>query len=103
MVSARVLKFVGCIWYACFVCVCFFFLLYFFFFQAEDGIRDLVRSRGLGDVYKRQVVGIVSTLILSKMKNGKSEGFLFHWAYWSGVPTFQLTGSPHGTTREMME
>ncbi len=25
-----------------------------FVFQAEDGIRDLVRSRGLGDVYKRQ-------------------------------------------------
>ena len=25
-----------------------------FFFQAEDGIRGLVRSRGLGDVYKRQ-------------------------------------------------
>ena len=30
------------------MCVCVFF------FQAEDGIRDLVRSRGLGDVYKRQ-------------------------------------------------
>ena len=29
----------------------------FFFFQAEDGIRDLVRSRGLGDVYKRQIWG----------------------------------------------
>ena len=28
----------------------------FFFFQAEDGIRDLVRSRGLGDVYKRQIM-----------------------------------------------
>ena len=28
-----------------------------FFFQAEDGIRDLVRSRGLGDVYKRQNLG----------------------------------------------
>ena len=27
-----------------------------FFFQAEDGRRDLVRSRGLGDVYKRQQV-----------------------------------------------
>ena len=26
-----------------------------FFLQAEDGIRDLVRSRGLGDVYKRQI------------------------------------------------
>ena len=42
----------------------FFCLLYrslwlagwcFFFFQAEDGIRYLVRSRGLGDVYKRQL------------------------------------------------
>ena len=30
-------------------------LVVVFFFQAEDGIRDLVRSRGLGDVYKRQV------------------------------------------------
>ena len=29
-------------------------MIIFFFFQAEDGIRDLVRSRGLGDVYKRQ-------------------------------------------------
>ena len=43
-------------------CACFFVSYYvfcvlfcfFFFFQAEDGIRDLVRSRGLGDVYKRQ-------------------------------------------------
>ena len=36
---------------------CFFFFsffLSFFFFQAEDGIRDQPRSRGLGDVYKRQ-------------------------------------------------
>ena len=28
--------------------------LYCVFFQAEVGMRDLVRSRGLGDVYKRQ-------------------------------------------------
>ena len=33
----------------------FFFLFFFFFFQAEDGIRDAQESRGLGDVYKRQV------------------------------------------------
>ena len=32
----------------------------FFFFQGEDGIRDLVRSRGLGDVYKRQIMGGVA-------------------------------------------
>ena len=37
----------------CIVCP---FVILFFFFQAEDGIRDLVRSRGLGDVYKRQVI-----------------------------------------------
>ena len=32
-------------------------VFFLFFFQAEDGIRDLVRSRGLGDVYKRQPTG----------------------------------------------
>ena len=36
------------------LCVGLLLVLFFFFFQAEDGIRDLVRSRGLGDVYKRQ-------------------------------------------------
>ena len=37
------------VWYRPGVC-----LLIYFVFQAEDGIRYLVRSRGLGDVYKRQ-------------------------------------------------
>eukprot|EP00658_Telonema_sp_P-2_P041163 TRINITY_DN29435_c0_g1_i2.p2 TRINITY_DN29435_c0_g1~~TRINITY_DN29435_c0_g1_i2.p2 ORF type:complete len:138 (-),score=34.29 TRINITY_DN29435_c0_g1_i2:191-604(-) len=34
----------------------FFVNFFFFFFQAEDGIRDAQESRGLGDVYKRQVL-----------------------------------------------
>ncbi len=34
------------------LCVC----VLFFFFQAEDGIRGVVRSRGLGDVYKRTIL-----------------------------------------------
>ena len=42
----------------CLDCVCSYGSRYTvvccFFFQAEDGIRDLGRSRGLGDVYKRQ-------------------------------------------------
>ena len=33
----------------------------FVFFQAEDGIRDLVRSRGLGDVYKRQAESVLES------------------------------------------
>ena len=36
-----------------------------FLFQAEDGIRDLVRSRGLGDVYKRQVLGDIIDVVSS--------------------------------------
>ena len=39
-----------------------------FFFQAEDGIRDLVRSRGLGDVYKRQ-----EHTLLSKVRAKREE------------------------------
>ena len=35
--------------------ICLVLAYFVFFFQAEDGIRDLVRSRGLGDVYKRQL------------------------------------------------
>ena len=36
--------------------LCCLRVVFYFFFQAEDGIRDLVRSRGLGDVYKRQAL-----------------------------------------------
>eukprot|EP00831_Metopus_contortus_P044922 TRINITY_DN36000_c0_g1_i1.p1 TRINITY_DN36000_c0_g1~~TRINITY_DN36000_c0_g1_i1.p1 ORF type:complete len:273 (-),score=51.36 TRINITY_DN36000_c0_g1_i1:34-852(-) len=35
----------------------------FFFFQAEDGIRDVERSRGLGDVYKRQLSLILELIV----------------------------------------
>ena len=34
-----------------------------FFGQAEDGIRDLVRSRGLGYVYKRQQINFKNALL----------------------------------------
>ena len=43
-----------CYFVVLFLCILCFFFFFCFFFQAEDGIRDLVRSRGLGDVYKRQ-------------------------------------------------
>ena len=44
-------------------CLC----LFIFFFQAEDGIRDLVRSRGLGDVYKRQLSDVLAYFAISAM------------------------------------
>eukprot|EP00831_Metopus_contortus_P015181 TRINITY_DN16305_c0_g1_i3.p1 TRINITY_DN16305_c0_g1~~TRINITY_DN16305_c0_g1_i3.p1 ORF type:complete len:195 (-),score=19.48 TRINITY_DN16305_c0_g1_i3:87-671(-) len=42
---------------------------FFFFFQAEDGIRDVERSRGLGDVYKRQVHGVLSITAANPVPN----------------------------------
>ena len=37
-----------------------------FLCQAEDGIRDLVRSRGLGDVYKRQGLNRVDQRLIER-------------------------------------
>ena len=57
-----------------FVCVCFVF-----FFQAEDGIRDLVRSRGLGDVYKRQVLGAADAAAALAFQAGeRARGRIVH-------------------------
>ena len=58
MLSLFIISSVSCL-FVCFVYICVVGngrvnLWFVFFFQAEDGIRDLVRSRGLGDVYKRQ-------------------------------------------------
>eukprot|EP00658_Telonema_sp_P-2_P055788 TRINITY_DN44345_c0_g1_i1.p1 TRINITY_DN44345_c0_g1~~TRINITY_DN44345_c0_g1_i1.p1 ORF type:complete len:119 (-),score=33.33 TRINITY_DN44345_c0_g1_i1:68-424(-) len=39
-----------------------------FFFQAEDGIRDAQESRGLGDVYKRQIPSIPSWVVKTEVK-----------------------------------
>ena len=43
-------------------------------FQAEDGIRDLVRSRGLGDVYKRQQHGLPRIATVQNVYNLISRG-----------------------------
>ena len=59
--------------YGCVVCI-------LFLFQAEDGIRDLVRSRGLGDVYKRQ--GVISSFIT--LSYDWSTGFIFIVLFFMG-------------------
>ena len=38
------------------------------FFQAEDGIRDVERSRGLGDVYKRQYMNFTQLMLRVLLK-----------------------------------
>ena len=54
------------------------YVVFVFFFQAEDGIRDLVRSRGLGDVYKRQEVGAVEVMGRSFAGQKQSRRYLGH-------------------------
>mgnify|MGYP003381489391 CR=1 FL=1 len=49
------------------------FVYYCLLCQAEDGIRDLVRSRGLGDVYKRQRQGREP---LCPVRNPAADGYL---------------------------
>ena len=63
-------------------------LVWFFFFQAEDGIRDLVRSRGLGDVYKRQVGWLVpdDPVWFGFMALGPLLASAFLPARWVAVP-----------------
>eukprot|EP01016_Furgasonia_blochmanni_P035506 TRINITY_DN3940_c0_g1_i1.p1 TRINITY_DN3940_c0_g1~~TRINITY_DN3940_c0_g1_i1.p1 ORF type:complete len:326 (+),score=113.72 TRINITY_DN3940_c0_g1_i1:93-980(+) len=46
----------------------------FFFFQAEDGIRDHAQSRGLGDVYKRQIYNDDILFYLQKFTSLDDEG-----------------------------
>ena len=64
--------------------MCFFF----FFFQPEDGIRDLVRSRGLGEVYKRQ---LHSVIISRGPRRGQSDerhpSRNYFWG-WNPIPGF---------------
>ena len=60
---------------------------YFFFFQAEDGIRDFCLSRGLGDVYKRQVYGAFDE-IENKVKRPPLE--VFHEALDNIKPSVEV-------------
>ena len=47
----------------------------FFFFQAEDGIRDAQESRGLGDVYKRQLYAWYSFTDTSIFTDSSNRGY----------------------------
>mgnify|MGYP007112040674 CR=1 FL=1 len=61
-----------------------------FFFQAEDGIRDLVRSRGLGDVYKRQVISSLPNVVSRQ------------WLSRVPEPPLFSTGTPEALVPKML-
>ena len=64
-----------------------------FFFQAEDGIRDLVRSRGLGDVYKRQLLNKFTLEIAKNMggNQGTHNRNYFSLVHFRGIACLLYT------------
>ncbi len=75
--------------------------MFCFFFQAEDGIRDSVASRGLGDVYKRQELHYRpaswpdrASAFASRMLN-KQVGVVEHGLFLDLVKTV-VVGTTHG-------
>eukprot|EP00658_Telonema_sp_P-2_P032579 TRINITY_DN24085_c0_g1_i3.p1 TRINITY_DN24085_c0_g1~~TRINITY_DN24085_c0_g1_i3.p1 ORF type:complete len:221 (-),score=57.88 TRINITY_DN24085_c0_g1_i3:130-792(-) len=86
------------------------YVTFFFFFQAEDGIRDAQESRGLGDVYKRQLpttqfadldlvppncVGFDSERfsVILKKYGSQLEEVLLDGASWLSHPSISLIGN----------
>mgnify|MGYP002682281751 CR=1 FL=1 len=65
------------------------------FFQAEDGIRDLVRSRGLGDVYKRQPPNVTGALHLGHAMTAAVEDLMTRYYRMRGYEALYLPGSDH--------
>jgi conjugal transfer pilus assembly protein TraL len=47
--------------------------------------------------------GVISTYFITKLKSGKSKGYVFHWFYWLGIPSFQFRRLPPGDRREFLE
>ena len=85
-----------------------------FFCQAEDGIRVLVRSRGLEDVYKRQVQDWAKYLgedqdreaadsVIKATKIGRPCGNEDFVKRMEGLLNRQLTASPRGRPRKKGE
>eukprot|EP00831_Metopus_contortus_P067875 TRINITY_DN6061_c0_g1_i2.p1 TRINITY_DN6061_c0_g1~~TRINITY_DN6061_c0_g1_i2.p1 ORF type:complete len:215 (-),score=34.58 TRINITY_DN6061_c0_g1_i2:96-740(-) len=88
----------GGVWWMLEGVVCFFF-----FFQAEDGIRDVERSRGLGDVYKRQV-STQSTweqmfAIIAEISEETNTSYYFGYMGIAAALIFANLGSAYGTAK----
>ena len=71
-----------------------------FFFQAEDGIRDVERSRGLGDVYKRQKLPTTRFTEDMKVEKGRWRWHFFatfFFGYLDGGESFHSVSYTHLT------
>ena len=75
----------------------------FFFFQAEDGIRDRSPSRGLGDVYKRQILLVMAKVIHIHLTHGIEGTKRKDW-YFSSITAIYtvLTAEQVGATKNYL-
>ena len=70
------------------------------FFQAEDGIRDLVRSRGLGDVYKRQALQTLTERNQFNTEFGRSSFSILLMQDLVAIPALAIIPSLASTSAE---
>ena len=76
----------------------------FFFVQAEDGIRDLVRSRGLVDGYKRQLEHcVVNNTMASSPDDLAALKWHFHRAWNAMRDVVILTGGVSVGDHDLVE
>ncbi|OGP32489.1 MAG: type IV conjugative transfer system protein TraL [Deltaproteobacteria bacterium GWC2_56_8] len=47
--------------------------------------------------------GLVAAYAVGKMKNSKQEGYIYHLAWWHGVPSFKIREMPDSYIREFTE
>ncbi len=79
------------------MCICFVF---FFFFQAEDGIRDVEGSRGLGDLYKGQGVLLLEITRQPNLGGGAQAGIGLDgsgtsWEVWEKNKNIRAGGASY--------
>lgn len=48
------------------------------------------------------LVGAASVWLIARLKTGQSDGVVYHFAWWHGVPGFRLRG-PSSEIREFLE
>eukprot|EP00658_Telonema_sp_P-2_P014999 TRINITY_DN15730_c0_g4_i3.p1 TRINITY_DN15730_c0_g4~~TRINITY_DN15730_c0_g4_i3.p1 ORF type:complete len:331 (+),score=121.91 TRINITY_DN15730_c0_g4_i3:85-1077(+) len=75
---------------------------FFFFFQAEDGIRDAQESRGLGDVYKRQLKGKLTDLA-AQLARVQDENDMIRQRYAELEDAWQGMGDENNSLRRQNE
>jgi len=54
-------------------------------------------------VVEMLAMGFIAVYAVFKLKSGRSEGILFHWLWWQGLPLIKFRRCPEAFFREFAE